>query len=99
MNFSLPLSDIWSISALYGLGRSKITEITDNGSGNDDFAIIHKGLIQVVDVQTAMRFKWGESFFITPAVGMMVHFLDNKSSYANASSAYVAVTVSYSLKK
>ena len=99
LNFSLPINDIWSISALYGLGRSKITEVTERGAGDDDLATIHKGLVQVVDIQTSMCFKWGDSFLFSPAIGWMIHFLDNKSSYSNATSAYAAVTVSYLLKK
>ncbi len=99
LNFSLPINDLWSVSALYGLVRAKIPEVTDEGSGNDDLAIIHKGLIQVLDIQTSMNFKWGESFLVSPAVGFMMHFLDNKSNYSNAASVYGAVTVSYLLKK
>jgi outer membrane protein assembly factor BamA len=99
LNFSLPINNIWSVSALYGLGRSKITEVTQNGAGDDDAATLHKGLVHVVDLQTSMSFNWGESFIVSPMIGWMIHFLDNKSSYANASSVYAAVTVSYLLKK
>jgi len=99
LNFSLPINNIWSISVLYGLGRSKTTEVTVGSSDDDDTATIHKGLVQVVDIQTSMSFKWGESFLVSPSAGWMMHFLDNKSKYANASSVYAALTVSYLLKK
>ena len=99
LNFSLPISDIWTVSALYGLGFSKITEVTQLGAGDDDFAIIHKGLVHAVDIQTSLSFKWGETFLVIPTIGWMIHFLDNKSSYKNASSVYMAVTVSYLLRK
>jgi len=99
LNLSLPINDVWSISALYGLGRAKITQITENGSGDNDLATIHRGLVQVVDLQTSMCFKWGEFFLVTPAIGWMLHFLDNKSGYSNAASVYGAVTISYLLKK
>jgi hypothetical protein len=99
LNFSLPINDVWSISAIYGLGRSKITEVTEKGSGEDDLAIIHRGLVQLVDIHTSMCFKWGESFLVSPTLGFMMHFLDNKSNYSNAASVYGAVTVSYLLKK
>ena len=99
LNFSLPITEFWSVSALYGLGRSKITEVTQQGVGDDDLATIHKGLVQAVDIQTSMCFKWGESFLVSPSVGWMIHFLDNKSAYSNANSVYAALTVSYALEK
>jgi hypothetical protein len=100
INLTLPVNDHWSISALYGLGRSRISEITKNATAlGDFFTVLHMGLIQLVDIQTAMHFKVSDAFVVSPALGCMVHFLDSKSAYSNALSVYSAVTVSYLLGK
>ncbi len=100
INLSLPINEHWSVSALYGLGRSRISEITkDAASQGDDVATMHMGLIQAVDIQTSMHFKMTDSLLITPMVGGMIHFLDNKSAYSNAVSIYAAVRVAYILGK
>jgi len=98
LNLTLPINDHWSISGLYGLGRSRISEVTPNGAASgDDLVTLHKGLIQLVDIQTSMHFKLNDVLLISPAIGGMVHFLDRKSTYSNALSIYGAVTVSYLL--
>jgi hypothetical protein len=100
VNLTLPVNDHWSVSALYGLGRSRISEITKNATASGDEAtILHMGLIQLVDIQTAMHFKVSDALVFSPAVGCMIHFLDKKSPYSNALSVYTAVTVSYLLGK
>jgi hypothetical protein len=100
INLTLPITSRWSVSALYGLGRSRISEITKNGApSGDDLAVMHMGLIQAVDIQTTMHFKLNEVLLISPSIGCMIHFLDKKSAYNNALSVYTAVTVSYLLGK
>ena len=100
VNLTLPVNDHWSISALYGLGRSRISEITKNATpSGDDLTVLHMGLIQLVDIQTAMHFRMNEVLLLSPTVGCMIHFLDSKSAYSNALSVYTAVTVTYLLGK
>ena len=98
LNVLLPLTERWQFSVLYGIGRSKISQITQNGAPNDnDLAVIHRGLIHAVDVQTTYNFKVMDVFFLSPKIGVLTHFLDGKSGYSNAMSIYAAMSVSYLL--
>lgn len=93
LSFTVPFSEHIKLGLMYGIGKSKIYEMTGLGSG-EYTATIHKGLIHAVNAELVGMFRM-KMLLISPSLGMMTHFLDKDAGYDNAMTCYIALSVSY----
>jgi len=93
LSFNIPITNNIRLGLLYGAGRSEITELTEQPSG-DYTAVIHEGFLQAFNAELAMTVPF-RMLLISPKIGVLTHFLDDKSGYNNAMSYYLAVSVAY----
>lgn len=97
LSFNIPFTSYFKLGLLYGLGKSKITSMTKQVSG-DYSAIIHKGFMQALNFELVWSMPL-DMLLISPKIGVITHFLDDKSGYNNAASYYLAVSLTYIFEK
>lgn len=97
LSFNIPLWSGFRLGLMYGAGRSEITDLTKQPSG-DYTAYIHEGFMQAFNAELGMTIPF-RMFLISPKIGVLTHFLDSDSGYNNAMSYYLSVSVSYVFEK
>ncbi len=96
LSFNIPFNEHIRFGLMYGLGKLKIYEMTEQSSG-EYTANIHKGLLHAVNAELVGTFDLNVLRF-SPTIGVLTHFLDKDAGYDNAMSIYLGLSVSYIFK-